>query len=210
MQTFCFFQFFFCLFKCSQFFRLKQFSWHCLQYLQFCLCCYRISDRISCKWNQISSRIPDIKKGRISDWPDIRCNPFFTDICGHGVKSPSPSFQTAKSGCYFTPSLLYRYISDRFVNIKVETKLLQTCWVVWRSYPGGRGCLCPGSPTPPPGRRSVAAAADRSRPTYSREIGSVADQLGFWQVSDILEKELIWNLIKFLPIQLDFTKKNQH
>ena len=61
--SFCFFQFFFCFFKFSQFFRSKQNSCHCSQYLQFRLYCYRISG----KWNRISGRIPDIKKGRISD-----------------------------------------------------------------------------------------------------------------------------------------------
>ena len=26
-------------------------------------------------WNSFSGRIPDLEKGRISGWPDIRCNP---------------------------------------------------------------------------------------------------------------------------------------
>ena len=42
-SPFCLFQFFFCFFKFSQFFRLKQYSWHCSQYLQFRLWRYRIS-----------------------------------------------------------------------------------------------------------------------------------------------------------------------
>ena len=41
--SFCFFQFFFCFFKFSQFFRSKQYTWHCSQYLHLRLCCYRIS-----------------------------------------------------------------------------------------------------------------------------------------------------------------------
>ena len=47
------------LLKFSQFFRLKQFGWHCSQYLQFRQCCYQIYGQISGtgKWNRISSRI---------------------------------------------------------------------------------------------------------------------------------------------------------